>query len=253
MSGQEEFAQALLRPDITAPGGLSTWNGSDPQQRFAVYRNNVTISLIEALAVTYPVVLQLVGEPFFREMARLYARQHPPRSRIMLDYGETFPDFVANFAPASEVHYLADVARLEASRRRAYHAADAPALDQTAYTRLSAAELDAVTIRFHPSVTILQSSFAIVSLWAAHQGLMAIEDVDPVRAEDALIVRPELEVEVVRLPPGVTVFLQRLQAGACVIDAVTGAMDRTADFDIASGLATLMRSRAAAALDAVGE
>ncbi|HSO45483.1 MAG TPA: DNA-binding domain-containing protein, partial [Rhodoferax sp.] len=56
MSYQAAFAQALLNPHMPCPGGLTTCNGSDPATRFAVYRNNVTVSLIDALADTYPVV-----------------------------------------------------------------------------------------------------------------------------------------------------------------------------------------------------
>jgi hypothetical protein len=39
-----------------------------------------------------------------------------------------FPDFIEQFEPASSVPYLADVARLEMLRVRAFHAADADPL-----------------------------------------------------------------------------------------------------------------------------
>ena len=89
MSSQSAFAAALLNPDLPCPGGLTTWNGSDPELRFAVYRNNVTVSLIDALADTFPVVQALVGEEFFRAMARVFAQANPPRSRLMAYYGDT--------------------------------------------------------------------------------------------------------------------------------------------------------------------
>ena len=52
---QNTFAAALLDPDLPAPAGLTTWNGSDPARRFRVYRNNVIISLIDALADSFEV------------------------------------------------------------------------------------------------------------------------------------------------------------------------------------------------------
>lgn len=70
----DDFAAALLDPARPAPAGLTSWNGSDPAQRFAVYRNNVTVSLIDALADTFPVVQALVGVDFFRTMAREFVR-----------------------------------------------------------------------------------------------------------------------------------------------------------------------------------
>nr|BFE90967.1 hypothetical protein GCM10020185_15030 [Pseudomonas brassicacearum subsp. brassicacearum] len=67
MSDQRTFAAALLDPRKACPPGLVSANGADPQSRFAVYRNNVLSSLINALADNYPVVTQLVGEEFFSE------------------------------------------------------------------------------------------------------------------------------------------------------------------------------------------
>ena len=49
MSTPTAFAAALLDPGLPPPEGLITWNGSDPVRRFAVYRNNVIVSLVDAL------------------------------------------------------------------------------------------------------------------------------------------------------------------------------------------------------------
>ena len=91
---QAAFAAALLDPDQPCPPGLRAWNGSDPTARLAVYRNNVVGSLIDALADTFPVAQELVGEAFFRAMAGVFARQAPPRSRILAHYGEGFAEFI---------------------------------------------------------------------------------------------------------------------------------------------------------------
>ena len=55
MNGQQAFVAALFDAELPPPTGLTAWNGSDPATRFAVYRNNVVVSLIDALADTYPV------------------------------------------------------------------------------------------------------------------------------------------------------------------------------------------------------
>ncbi len=121
MTAHADFAAALLDPDVAAPDGLVAWNGSDPAHRFAVYRNNVTSALSDVLADSFPVTQQLVGEEFFRAMARIFLRGSPPPSPILTAYGEGFPAFVADFAPARTVPFLADVARLEWLRLRALH------------------------------------------------------------------------------------------------------------------------------------
>ena len=113
MTTHADFAAALLDPEAALPAGLVVWNGSDPAHRFAVYRNNVTSALSDVLADSFPVTQQLVGEEFFRAMARVFLRRSPPSSPMLSAYGEGFPAFVEDFAPARAVPYLADVARLE--------------------------------------------------------------------------------------------------------------------------------------------
>lgn len=77
MKLQDTFSAALLNPHTPAPTGIACYNG-DIDRRFAVYRNNVQSGLINALATSYPVVAQLVGEAFFRPWRRyLFKNTHP--------------------------------------------------------------------------------------------------------------------------------------------------------------------------------
>lgn len=246
MSLQAEFATALLDPAQPCPPELTCWNGSDPAVRFAVYRNNVVASLVDALAETFPVVRQLVGEEFFRAMARLHVRATPPRTRILAHYGTDFPAFIADFAPAAGLPYLADVARLEFMRVRACHAADAPVADGAALAALlgDPAQLARLRLRLHPSLALLRSPFAIVSLWAAHQGALDIAGVNPAHAENALVLRHGLEVEVIGLAAGEAIFVARLQEGACLGEAAGEAIAMAPDLDIVPPLAQLLRTGA---------
>lgn len=213
MSLHAPFRAALLDPEAPLPVGLASWNGSDPQQRFAIYRNNVTVSLIEALSATYPVVAALVGQPFFADCARVYLRQRPPQTPVMARYGAGFADFLAGFPPAASLPYLPDVARLEQARTKAYHARDAEPLGAEAFAALDPTRLSDLTLKAHPSVGLLASRSAVVSLWAAHQGLCRLEAVDPAVPEDALVIRPAFEVEVIALVPGGAAFLGALADG----------------------------------------
>ena len=104
---QGDFAAALLDPGRPMPIGLVGPDGEPSPKRFAVYRNNVVVGLMEALKDAFPAVHRIVGADFFRAMARAYARVEPPRSPIMLDYGAGFPDFVRQFEPAAVLPYLA--------------------------------------------------------------------------------------------------------------------------------------------------
>ena len=80
---QSAFAEALLDPDRPLPAGIIDPDGAPAPKRFAVYRNNVTVSLIEALAAGFPVVQRIVGEEFFGAMACEFVRAHPPGSPLV--------------------------------------------------------------------------------------------------------------------------------------------------------------------------
>jgi len=239
---QAGFAAALLAPNLPCPAGLRAWNDSDPTARLAVYRNNVVSSLIDAVADTFPVTQELVGEAFFRAMASVFVRQHPPRSRVLAHYGAGFAAFVDGFDPARSVPYLADVARLERAREFAYHAADAdPLTAETLGVVMSSGEdLSALQLICHPSTSVVVSAYAIVSLWAAHQGDGDLSSLDPALPESALVVRPGLDVLVLRLPPGAARFVIALQAGAGLAEAAALAAGAAADFDLPNALALLM-------------
>ncbi|WP_261172414.1 DNA-binding domain-containing protein, partial [Bordetella pertussis] len=51
MHPQAAFARALLDPLAPCPPGLRRAGDADPAQRYAIYRNNVVASLIQALAL----------------------------------------------------------------------------------------------------------------------------------------------------------------------------------------------------------
>ena len=240
---QSLLAQSLLAPDVAPPASLTSFNASDPVHRFGVYRNNVVVSLIEGLAAKFPVVSALVGDDFFKEMARHYAVAHPPRSRIMAEYGDDFSKFVAGFQPAQSVPYLADVAQLEAHRVQAYHAQDALACEPDAFAHIPQEKLFDVTVNLHPSLALLTSNYAIFSLWAAHQGAREIETVDPNEPEDVLIIRPEFDVETILLPTGCYTFLCALQTGSPLGEAASQALQQHQQFDLTQAFQILVTNR----------
>ena len=243
MNTQTAFAHALLNPELPCPSGLTTWNGSDPDIRFSVYRNNVMVSLIDALADTYPVVQMLVGEDFFRAMARVFAQTKPPRTEVMAYYGRDFADFITSFPPAASVPYLADVARLEMARILAYHAADAVPLDPEVLQTALADPKQLMSLRLvlHPSVHVIQSTFAIFSIWASHQDATCTPSVDPDVAQVVLVYRAGLDVETMKLTDGTGRFVTTLLAGKTLLDSAQVAINMDPEFDLTTALTVLLR------------
>jgi hypothetical protein len=253
---QHEFAAALLVPARRAPAGIRSGSRLERERRFAVHRNNVVVSLIDALAETFPVSQALVGEAFFRAMARERVLTDPPRSPVLTDYAEGFPDFVAGFAPAASVPYLADVARIEALRVRAYHAADAQPVAESVYRELLAAPetLAAARLTLHPAGRWLRSGHAAYSIWQAHQGREDLSDADLDgihidHAEDVLVARPALDVTVTALPGGAIEFLDALGDGHPLAAAFAAARAAVGDIDHGALFAVLIQYGLAVVVD----
>ena len=66
------FAQALTDPARATPVDVVGPRGKAAIKRYNVYRNNVTVSLIDALAATYPAVQRITGVEFFRSYAGIW-------------------------------------------------------------------------------------------------------------------------------------------------------------------------------------
>jgi Putative DNA-binding domain len=237
---QDQFAAALLDAERAVPDTVTSHTEPAPHKRFAVYRNNVVMSLINALKVRFPATVRIVGEEFFAAMAQVFVTVQPPRSPILMFYGDDFPDFIAGFPPAADLPYLADVARIEAARTRAYHAADRAPIDAQVLQAVPLQALGALVLMLHPSVEIVRSPHPAVTLWAMNSGDAELAPIEDWRGEDALIARPALDVEVRSLPAGAAAFVAALAAGVPLAAAAETALADNPQFDLAVHLAGLI-------------
>jgi hypothetical protein len=239
---EASLARALLDPAQPVPGEVISDEGAMPARRFAVHRNNVVAGLVKALQTRFPVVRKIVGEEFFAAMARVFVAQKPPRTPILALYGDEFAAFIATFEPARDLMYLADVARLEAARTRAYHAADAVPIERSAFAGLDPNAVGGIRIALHPSAEIVRSPHPIVTIWAMNSGAQELAPIENWRGEDALVVRPYLDVEVRALPPGGAAFLLALEAARSLGEAASAALADEPEFDLTANLAGLIGS-----------
>jgi hypothetical protein len=252
MTGQNAFVAALLDPARPVPPGVTDPAGRPAGARFDVYRNNVAASLTEALVTGFPVVHALVGDAFFRAMAGVFLRAHPPTSPILQGYGDALPDFLAGFAPAARLPFLADMARLELAIRQAYHAADAAPIDPGRLTALDPGTLLAARLTLAPAVRLIRSRHPIATLWLAHRpGGPALPGADA-PGEDALIARPGFDPVVTALPPGGGAFVAALMAGDPLGRAADAGEADSPAFALAAALGPLLAGQAIVGLDGSG-
>lgn len=215
---QTAFITAAMDPDMPAPAGILGPDGAAAPKRFSVYRNNIIVSLKEAMSDGFPAIASLVGDAFFAAMSDVYIRQNPPKSPILAVYGSDFPEFIASFEPAASLPYLADVARLEFALREAYHCADAYPVDAQAFENPS---VFTARLTLAPVVALVCSTFPISQIRAAALGGAAPTGA----AEDVLITRPDLDPIATAFPKGTAAIIDALHAGLPLGEAIERAPD----------------------------
>jgi Putative DNA-binding domain len=230
------FAAAILDPALPVPEGLHGPEARKADRRYAVHRNNVTVSLIAALEANFPAVKRLVGNEFFAPMAREYLRKDPPKSRLMAEYGASFPNFIASFEPLADHPFIADVARLERLWLDVYHEADAPPLEGAALAALPQDALFGAKFAVHPAARLFASPFAAVSVMSANRSDGAVPRLDIAIAEYGLVTRPRLNVAVRRVSASTHGFLSALTAGSTLGEAAGSAMALDPGFDLAANI-----------------
>ncbi|WP_026621702.1 hypothetical protein M728_001948 [Ensifer sp. WSM1721] len=244
----ERFTPGLLDPGRPTPALVAGPNGKAADKRFNVYRNNVTVSLIEALAATFPATMRITGEAFFRAMARFHIRETPPMSPLLFEYGRDFPDFIERYEHAQSMPWLADVARIERAWLDAYHAADAAVLPAHALASVRPVDLAGIVFEPHPATRIIRSAYPAVTVFLANRGDGPVGRIEVAAAESALITRPALEVEVRCLPPGADVFLSNLLGGEPFGNAAAVGKRCCPEFDLAAAVAVMLEAGAFAAI-----
>ncbi|CAM3740060.1 Putative DNA-binding domain-containing protein [Bordetella sputigena] len=243
-----DFAAGLTNPGYAAPTDVIARSGKGVAKRYNVYRNNVTVSLIDALAAIYPAVRRITGVEFFRAMARFHVRATPPASPLLFEYGRDFPAFIASYEYARDMPWLADTARVERAWLDAYHAADAMPLNAAGLAAVHPASLPELRFTPHPAARVLRSPYPAVSIFTMNKGDGPVTPLCSGEAEDALITRPAHDVLVTRLPPGGAVFLNGLLAGIPLGLAATAAFQAEPAFDLSANLAGMISAGVFAAI-----
>ena len=240
---QRGFAAALVRgPELT-------------DQRIGIYRNTVCVNFRNALGVTYRIVRQLVGAPFFNEAVDAYVRDTPSTGGDLNVYGGRFGDFLANYPHASELPYLPDVARLEWAADEANRAADLAGTPENLLAALAAIPAERVAAQrfvLDPSCRLLASKYPLLRIWQVHQpDFEGAMDVNFGAGIEWLVVRRELSAVVVqRLQPGDFALLHALHAGGDLGAALEAAAAADATFVFSASLKRFITDRTLAGLRA---
>ncbi|MFN0044792.1 MAG: DUF2063 domain-containing protein [Alphaproteobacteria bacterium] len=219
--------------------GIVMGDSMAPARRVQIYRNHYYITVIEALAATFPATRRLVGEMFFAQVARRFAAASPPAGPCLFEYGEDFPALLEAL-PETQVHpYLGDVARLEWALNLSRTAPDMPPLDPACLGRVECARQADLIFQFHPACRLFTSRFPVARIWAANQPNAAESEISLDEGACRLLIHRQDGAPVWRtLGDAEFAFLCALRAGRPLERAVAAA--NGAGFDLAGTLAFLI-------------
>jgi hypothetical protein len=246
---QRSFASGLLkgRKGEAVPDGLRA-----DALGFGVYAHHTRVSLCIAIEEAFPITKRLVGDDFFTAMASQFVVAYPPTHGWLSAYGEQFPQFVAQYAPAADLPYLPDLAKIEWARVRAANAPDDLGLDLKSLAILDAVSLESLCLSLHGAATLICSPFPVFDIWQAHfhaDDDEQISEIDlAIGPQHVLVTRTgTLEVNVSLLNPGDAAFLAALVKNESFGAACEAAVSTEPDYDLGSRLGDLVCQRALAA------
>ncbi|MBC3871315.1 HvfC/BufC N-terminal domain-containing protein [Undibacterium oligocarboniphilum] len=228
------FAAQLLQQSLSMDISAMLRN-PESVQRFSYYRGNQLANWSAALRNAYPVLLQLVGDDFFEQMAYHYGLNIPSETSDLNQFGNRLPDFLRQSDFVKEYPYFPDVADLEWTLHRAYYAADASLLELDALLASVRQGKDFLAVRLipHPAAMLYQADFASIPIWRAHQKQAAdLGHIDIGRPCAGIITRQGWHASVIELDQLQYRMLGYLFDGQCIGDVLDYALSQNRELDI---------------------
>lgn len=234
---QEAVATSLLNREQTIPTEFFSGDPDLSTERLRIYRGNLYAVWATALQNTFPVIQQLVGEDFFKQLAILYGQQYPSESGDLSIFGQYFAQFLASEASVLDYPYFSAVAEIEWKLHRAYYSADAEVLDFNTFLSTAGEHVANYVFTCHPSVALLVADVAAVQICLAHQhDELGALDFSLNAPSFALVNRCQWQVQLTQLSHAELLSLQALCEGESLGVALERAIDCDQAFDVAQAL-----------------
>ena len=147
-----------------------------------VYRTTARSVHVMALMDTYSVCVEILGEQYFKQIAKAYVRSNGSIDPNMNEYGADFSEFLNKLCAERDeligYEYLPDLARLEWCSQAAYYAQDNVEFDFSLLEQKYAYLGDQVAFKLQASVQPLCSAYPIHQIWQAHKDKQVINEIE---------------------------------------------------------------------------
>jgi hypothetical protein len=164
---QDAFQRYLLKGDTEIGAHVVGTQRVPVEIRLSIYGDGYRLRLIEALAATYPVLAELLGEADFQALGVRYVNANESTFPSIRYYGDKLADFLAAHADYERAPILAELARWEWAMAAVFDAADAEPIDTGVFSQVAPEDWSELRFQWSPSVQVLELEWNVPELWKA--------------------------------------------------------------------------------------
>lgn len=173
---QRAFFRTLVEAGAPLPQVAET-RGLDAEARMSIYRSAYRARMVSVLRSDHPTVAAYVGDGF-EALATNYAMTQPSRVRSLRDFGDGFPDFLAD-AVDDQGAGVGALARFERTLLDVFDAPDAERVGGDALEMLGQSGNALHGLQLHPSVRTQKPGWSVVEQWHAARADGALSPFEP--------------------------------------------------------------------------
>jgi hypothetical protein len=209
-----------------------------------IYQRNLKTNAMNALQISFPTVIKLIGDNVFSYAVEQLLQQDPPTAGDWGLWGENFPELLRDLTALQDFTYVADVARLDFSMHLLGREKDVE-LDMNSISLLGECELDQLRVVLNPSIKLLVSEFQIIDIYCANHSLASqveyyLNEAKHKMAEGigqtALLYRPEFKPLVRSVDSSENAWLRLMQQGVSLGSALDNLVDNKYEFSLEAWL-----------------
>ena len=237
---QQAFAEAIDKGTYHAATAAMKADGF-ALRSVALYRRLIRNNYVQVLKITYPILAQLVGDAYFRTVARGYLKHYPSTSGDLFLYGRHLPALLQH---SEAPPLLTELARLEWACHEIHQAAESTPVSQAQIQSIASIDPSRVTVRFHEATRLLSLPIPVHRVWLALQPDAPMDEVVdlPLPEEETRVVvtRGAGKVQVTPLAKPDYLMLEALSQGADLASVERIAIESDLEFDFQRLWATVL-------------
>ena len=139
--------------------------GMTSRERLAIYHNAYRIRLEDVLLDTFEHTAVYLGDDWFHGLAAAYVQSHYSTYTNIGQYGQEFPDFLAE--QLADDNEVSELALMDWKLRRAFDGADSTVMTHDNLQYLASMESGGITLQPVPTLSISTQRYNTLAIWHA--------------------------------------------------------------------------------------